>query len=363
VRFLPFVAAVVLTLARSASAAPSVQVLFGPVNAPIAAFAQDGSLLAMFVPGSGSCNVVRVVALDGVKAALPKPRTSNVTCRWDMAGPAPQLAVAAGSAAALWTLHEQATTEFDDVVGATVRDPVERRFSEIAHSKAGAGLWLGGVAADGTTLVYSVAGVDYVDQLGCLEGGSCAQKVGGGGIHRVVGRRNPLVPGTGPALQVATAAGRVAYVPAATVGGGGRPLPGRGGPIRILTATTGALVSSPHVPGIPVALALSAHVLAVLTHVGVGQRVVWFDPQTGRRLGYVGVSPDAAPELGVSDQVAVYRVGLTIKQIDLGSGTITKVVKAEADPIGLSLEGTRLAWAENVNGHGSVRAVFLRGRG
>jgi hypothetical protein len=32
-------------------------------------------------------------------------------------------------------------------------------------------------------------------------------------------------------------------------------------------------------------------------------------------------------------------------------------------PIGVSLAGSRLAWAENVNGHGRIRALYVNGRG
>jgi len=37
--------------------------------------------------------------------------------------------------------------------------------------------------------------------------------------------------------------------------------------------------------------------------------------------------------------------------------------RAAAAPIGLSLEGGRLAWAENVNGSGRIRALYVRGHG
>ena len=43
------------------------------------------------------------------------------------------------------------------MLGATVADPLERRFQEVAHASHGAGLWLAGVAGSGTTLVYGVA--------------------------------------------------------------------------------------------------------------------------------------------------------------------------------------------------------------
>jgi hypothetical protein len=35
------------------------------------------------------------------------------------------------------------------------------------------------------------------------------------------------------------------------------------------------------------------------------------------------------------------------------------VARAAGTPIGLSLQGDRLAWAENVNGSGRIRAITL----
>jgi hypothetical protein len=362
VRFVLPALACLLAVASPGFAASTPLALYGPADGAITAFAQDGSLLAFLTHGGRSCNAVHVVSLSGVEAMLPKPGTSNVTCRWDMEGPAPQLAIAAGSGAALWTLHESASTEFDYVVGASAQRPTERRFSEIAHSKQGAGLWLGGIAGEGKTLVYSVAGVAYADQLACLAGGSCAQRVRGGGIDRVVGRRIVTVRGTGPAIQLATAAGRIAYVPAVAVVGGA-PAPSPSQPIEVRNAKTGALVARALPGGTPVALALSPHVLAVLVRAGSALSVVWFDATSGRRLGRVRVSRHAAPELAASDQDVVYRVGRVVHAVDVDTREISRVVQTRTTPIGLSLEGSRLAWAENIRGRGWVRAIFLRGRG
>ena len=36
------------------------------------------------------------------------------------------------------------------------------------------------------------------------------------------------------------------------------------------------------------------------------------------------------------------------------------VVKTASEPVGLSLEGTRLAWAENLKNGGRIRALYLK---
>src|SRR5487761_1560219 len=185
----------------------------------------------------------------------PKPRRA-ATRRGSGSSEAPvSLAVAGngGSPALLWTLHESAAraVRFDYVLGATVSDPRERRFQEVAHASHGAGLWLGGVAGSGETLVYAVAEVAYKDQVACLstptEPGACELKVApGGGIYRIVGRKPPTrIKGAPAAVAVAASGNDVAYVPAigaSTVDG--HPLASRNVPVEVRDVNTGSLVLS-----------------------------------------------------------------------------------------------------------------------
>src|SRR5947209_4221043 len=72
----------------------------------------------------------------------------------------------------LWTLPQRTPLQLDYLLGAGVT-PVqrpERRFLEVAHTARGVGQWLGGIAGDGSTLVYAVTSVDYQDEAGCLAG-------------------------------------------------------------------------------------------------------------------------------------------------------------------------------------------------
>jgi len=353
------VAAGLLPVVGIGPSGPGVQTLYRSTGAPITSFAQDGQLVAWFSAGAGKCNAVHMLSLHGVEVTLPKPGTNSVTCRWTIGTAPVDLAVADRTGSALWTLHEQASVDLDYVVGADVQEPRERRFSRLAHTHAGAGLWLGGVSGDGTTLVYSLATVAYANQLACLSGGSCSRKIVGGGVHRIVGRSNPLIPGTSAALQVSASAGRIAYIRAAGVASTGRPVANAHLPIEVRDAVTGALVAEVEPDGLPLAVALSPHRLAVLARSKGRLHVSWYDAASGRRLGSLAVPPRATPQLAASDRVVVYRVGRLITGIDLVSGRAHRLVKAAATPIGLSLEGTRLAWAENVRGTGRIRALSL----
>jgi hypothetical protein len=355
-------------LAQSAHASPTPETLFARSQGTIAGFAQDGSQIAWFAPNDkNGCNVVHVLSLaNGIKVDLPAEGANrNVTCLWPVTPPV-QLALARDTSSVVWTLREMAPLRFDYLVGASAGDRRERRFQQLAHTSRGAGLWLGGVAGDGSSLVYGVTSVDYVDEAGCLAGtGSCAMTKTGGGVYRVVGRpQTPkLVPGTGPATAVAVSGGTLAYVPADTIAKGGRPVSGTNLPIEVVDLATGQEIATAEPQGAPVAVALSQNVLATLEQTPLGMRLAWYDPTTGTATGSVAVAPTIAPELALSDRFAVFHVGRSIRAVDFDTGRIRTLATAATDPIGLSLEGSRVAWAENPKGRGRIRALYVSGRG
>ncbi len=356
----------VASVIGSANAGPQLQTLYRSGSGPIAAFAQDGPLLAWFAPSTRRCNAVHILSLaNGTTVTLPRQgrNARNVTCRWEMHTPAAVRLALAGSDA-LWTLREQSPVPYDYAVSAGVGDRNERRFRELAHTNSGAGLWLGGIAGDEGTLVYSVTAVSYVDQVACLAHLSkraCRLRIAGraGGIHRLTGRKDVLIHGTGPALAVAAAGRRVAYIPAARVDGRGQPVAGAGRPIPVRDTRTGRLVSRAAPRGTAQALALSRSVLAVLVRRGRSDRIAWYDPADGRLQGSVAVPRAASPELSASDRFVVFRVGRSIRVVDTVRRRVRTVAKAAAKPIGLSLEGTRIAWAENVHDRGRIQALHL----
>src|SRR5581483_2158592 len=196
--------ALAVSIVHTGTQAGQVETLYmSPPHQPIAAFAQDGSLVAWFAPGTTtSCNEVWLWQLGGAQERLPAqgPTNRNVTCGWQVPAGAPVgLAVAdnGGAPALLWTLHESATQSlrFDYVLGATVSDRTERRFQQLAHGTHGPGLWLTGVAGSGSTLIYAAAQVAYKDQVDCLTSpnapGAWDLEIVGGGIYRIVGRKLP----------------------------------------------------------------------------------------------------------------------------------------------------------------------------
>jgi hypothetical protein len=335
----------------------------------ISAFAQDGPLIAWFTPNGKGCNTVHVQSLaNGLHAELPRQAGArNVTCRWAVGLSPVTLAVARKTSDVLWTLHASSPLEFEYLVGAGAGDRRERRFQELAHTNRGAGLWFGGVTGNGTTLAYGVTSVDYEDEAGCLAGtDSCDMKIAGGGVYRVVGRQPPkLIPGTSPAVAVAASDGRVAYIETGAITKAGRPVAGADATIEVVDAASGRVVSTIRPQGTPVAVALSAHVLATLEKTRLGLRLAWYTPSSGSRTatGSVPVAVATSPALTASDQLVVFHVGRSIRAVEIGTGRVRSLVTAAAAPIGLSIEGSRLAWAENRKHGARIRAFYVTGRG
>jgi hypothetical protein len=71
------------------------------------------------------------------------------------------------------------------------------------------------------------------------------------------------------------------------------------------------------------------------------------------------------PSLSASGDRLVYAVSRTIRVLDLRTGRTSRAAVAAATPVGLSLSGRRVAWAENLRRgsffRGRVRAVTLPG--
>jgi hypothetical protein len=352
-----------LVLAGSAAAAkPTAHTLRKSASGTIVAVAQNNTTAAWLTFGApkGPCNAVHLLSPGKKDRSLPQSASGNatMTCSWNLGDGQPQLAVAPRISTALWTLHETGTPNFDQVVAATVGGP-ERQLLRFSHATDGTGKWLGGVAGAGKTLAYSWDDVEYVNPEACLSGGSCRQKIADGGIRTVTKTADTPLPGSKPALQIAASAGRIAYIPATTVHGG-RPYPSNGGSFPIVDASTGNVLGQASAAGIPIAIALSPQILAVLTTQETPHdRITWFSATDGTKLGSVLVSGLAAAQLAVSDRLIVYRVGLQLHSITLATRHVAKLVTTGQNYVGLALDDGRLIWGENHNGAGRLRALSV----
>jgi len=346
-----------LAIAGIASAASPQPTTVIRTPAPVEALAQDGGLIGWLSGDGKKCNAVHLTG-GGNTYILPQPPNGSMTCHWDLSEGAEQLAIAAGASAALWTLHERSS----DLVMTAQVGGKEIKVERLAHPD-GTGRWLGGAAGGGTTLAYSWVDVEYVAPLSCGSGGSCKKKIAGGGIDLVTAGQKPTpLPAAGPALGLVVSNGRIAYIPATTVAKGGAPASRPGAIVQVEDVSNGTVVSKVKSVGVPLAIGLASHVLAVLSRGSPNARVLrltWYDPSSGQTLGGIVVPLATSPALAVNGQVVVFRVGRALRDLILATRHVHALGKTGAKYLGLSVDGTRLVWAENHRVSGNIRALSV----
>jgi hypothetical protein len=227
---------------------------------------------------------------------------------------------------------------------------------------SGSGLRLAFRSGDGGALAVGADGDGATLAVGVSDASStgdecyCKFRVRGGGVFAISGRRAARLGGTPVPAFVDVAAGRIALVAAARSFAGDItfPLPPAQRPagVEVRDASSGALVKRLPVRGVVLGLALSRETVAVLvTHDGT-KEVLQYDARTGARRAAISV-PRGTTGIDVDGRTVVYRSGLDI--YTAGQDGLVRV-RAAAAPIGLSIEAGRVAWAENVGGHGRIRA-------
>jgi hypothetical protein len=80
---------------------------------------------------------------------------------------------------------------------------------------------------------------------------------------------------------------------------------------------------------------------------------------TGSPLGSIHVPPATTPAISAGDHAIVFRVGRSIRALDVKTKRVRTIATAAATPIGLSIAGRRVAWAENFAGRARIRAIVL----
>jgi hypothetical protein len=354
VRAILITAAAFFAIVGIASAAAPQPTTLVRTPAPVKALAQDGGLLAWLGGDGKKCNAVHVTG-NGSTYVIPQPSSSSMTCHWALSSGTVHLAIAAGAAAALWTLHESRS----DFVMTAQAGGKEIEVDRLAHAN-GTGSWLGGIAGGGNTLAYSSVDVEYVDPLACGSGGSCKKKIApGAGIDLVTAGQKTALPKAGPALGLAVSNGRIAYIRATTVAKDGSPTSSSGATVPVLDVSNGTVVSQAKPVGVPLAIGLSSHVLAILSRNVHVLRLSWYDPATGHKLGGIGVPVGTAPTIAVSDQDIVFRFGRNLRALVLAKRHVHPLGKTAANNLGLSLDNGRLVWAENTKTAGAIRALSI----
>ncbi len=226
-----------------------------------------------------------------------------------------------------------------------------------------------GIAGDGSTLAFgwadeACAGTPYGLCDLCNPLGSCPLIVTGGGVAVVPvqasRQRPPSIPNVPPPALMAIGSGRVAVVAARspTPEGAWVPRIGEDSPVSVF-GLAGRLITQIPLIGTVRGLALTPKALALLLERPDGSKVIaHYGLGTGSFLDASDLLPLGATSLSASPRGIVFRDGSGIYQLHGRRSRLVAVAKSV--PIGLSIEGNRIAWAENVHGHGSVRMVTVR---
>ena len=322
----------------------------------IAAFAQDGDQIAWAsVDKHSACTSQVWIRLLGPKKQKLVTKPAGPTC-YSNAGFNPYSAgfyrfitpelVLAGKRA-LWTVWSDVngTSAHRYVVTASYAGTRDVALDEFVFDSGCVGDYLFEISGDSSTLVYGVVSISMVKTPGCKY--EVCDAISGGGVERITGTDEVAVPGAPPPFALAASGHRIAVVVAEKSGcymGGVRP--GSPATVKVEDAVSGANIGSFSLMKKPIAIALGPSVVAVLESTA-GGRQIEFRTHAGALLRTVAV-PAKAEALSTTDKRAVFHVGRSIQTVRVKAGGSTKVASAGNAPIGLSIEGTRIAWAENV---------------
>ena len=338
-------------------------------DSSIYAFAQDGDMLAWTSGKGESCPEVQVRAARGGPIAVVAGTDGGDACYGIDA-------FALGGKRVVWGGFEECCNHGYGVVETDAPRSKSKTLRSLSQDYHAWGDFLTGAAGDGGTLVYAASeialsqGKELDGQRGwvhCLPHDPCTWDVTGGGVWRVAGRTQIRVPGAPPTALVAAARGRIALVPVDR-----RRFPGpcsnqnnvgcpeirtaEGANVEIRDASTGRLITSFAPRGRVTALGLGADTVAVLVRSGQTARVEWYWSRSGDRVGATSVASTVADTIDLSGHVVVVRRGRTILGLNTADGRIRVLTQANSTPVGLSIEGTRVAWAEGKQ----IRSLNLR---
>nr|MDP9491494.1 hypothetical protein [Actinomycetota bacterium] len=130
---------------------------------------------------------------------------------------------------------------------------------------------------------------------------------------------------------------------------------GLAGEIRLPDASVAA---SFNFPGSSIAVALDGSTLAAHIWSPSSRFFALFNASSGKLLARVRVSRGAT-SMSAGGGWVVYREGRSIRGFKARTRSVRLHIRTKRDPVGFSVAGRRVAWAENHRGHGRIRAFTL----
>ena len=207
------------------------------------------------------------------------------------------------------------------------------------------------LVGDGDTAVLSYAAVAESDLIDCYDEDprtKCDYVVLEGGAFRVVGNRLVRIP-RAPAATLAALSGRtLALASQGAVGARTEQRPS-GRDVEVRNVASGALLGRFTAGARIRGLALGGGSVYVLAGSAIEVHAL------GGALRRV-IHVSGAADISASDKGIVYRVGRHIRIANPATGVTRLLADATSTPIGVSIEGGRVAWAENRKQGGALKA-------
>jgi hypothetical protein len=340
----------------------------------ISDFAQDGGQIAW--TGGKGCGTVRLRAASAGKAAVIDDLDGGDGC-FDSLD-----AFTVAGRRVLWGGFEDCCINGYGGVFLATPGKKPKNLLGIGQNYWSWGDFLTGASGDAMTLVFALTTIDLSpgkeldpfaeDRWHCLPGDPCTWELKGGGVWRVVGRTAMKIPGISAAVLVAASGGRVVVVPTERrlypgpcsdekpIGCPAAPRAAVGGSVEVRDVHGGGMISSFRPSGRVTAVALDWPLAAALTKLEGHAFLETYDARTGAPRLRTAVPAQTANELDIVDANVLFRVGRDVRMLNSVTRRVVRVAGARSTPIGLSVEGRRIAWGENIKGHGVVRQARWR---
>lgn len=316
----------------------------------IKAFAQDADSVAWVESG----HAVHVKQLSTAKQAVVGWLANSVSGRG--AVPPPQLGLV--SLRALWPQYGGGLTRETVLKTGALGQKRATTLATFAYNLgSGDGTYLAGVSGYRGMLVFG-----RTDQK-CREDPCTHVAVTGGVVTRVLGRTSTSRLGSvPPPALLAGSDGRVAVAPAAdqtvlNVSLPHPPVPAANGPVDVYD-TAGHQLVAVHPAGTVAGVALAWPTLAALVRRADGTTAVErYDARTGALLASATVG-SSVTSVSVGARGVVWADGSEIYLLGAADGP-RLLWRSTGKPFGVSIEGTRVAWAVSGGVHGYVQALTL----
>jgi hypothetical protein len=348
-----------VVLAAAAPAAPAARTLLATPTR-IVAFAQDGPYLAWMARAPNTGTGVSQCGRTYIRSlATGRQRSFGVRAAPSCGG-----FLALGRKRAIWTGTPGFCGSCNSarVLTAALDDPHVVSLGTFNFTFFSmSGTQVTGLAADWSLHAFSWVRSEVIEPPDCVsEPIPCMWDVTGGRAVQVLGLERRAVPGVAAPALLAAGGGRIAVAETEDPWEGpGDPQPAEDGAVEVLAPRTGALVMSVSPTGTAHALALSSGALAVLLKRSDGSFVIErYMVPAGTLLASTRVDARAAwGGFDIARKWIAYSAGRQIRIVGpLGGDRL--LLRARTLPIGVSIEGRRVAWAENDRGRHRIRAIL-----